>query len=162
MKKFLKICLLVPIFLVILTPTYVLIYHVSETVAPTVTVGQTQLNPAHVGWHVVRKNQTVSITEQDRQEAADAFAQQSVVILPSLLDVTGIECSREPESVEISLFDLTGSGITYETMNVEDLYNALINGQLQVAGKTQVVIAIEWKIGDNIYIHAMYSVEVYQ
>ncbi len=158
MKKVLRIAILCLCFLAILAPTYILISRAAVTATPDVYVGENPLTAAYVRWRVVRKNDSVSFTAQDMEEAIRRFESTEPIKLSSLEELT-IRCDREPVMAEVHFFDLSGAGKTYDKTTVADLATLIENGFV-LAGKTQVVIAIQWTVGDNVRIQAMYSLEV--
>ena len=158
MKKVLRIAILCLCFLAILAPTYILVSRAASTATPDVMVGERVLDAAYVRWRVVRKNDSVSFTAEDLEEAVRRFESSEPMRLSSLEELV-LTCDREPVMADIHFFDLSGSGAVYEKTTLADL-SALIASGFTLAGKTQVVIAMQWTVGDNIRIQAMYSLEV--
>jgi len=141
---------------VLLIPTYILVYHIVQTAAPKVTVGDVTLEPVFVQWRVTRKNEESSLTAQDQERARKSFERSEPQVLPSLDSLEGLTFSRQPDRAVVSLFDLSGSGASYPSFNWDEI------GQRkpELVGKTQIVLAIQWTVGKNIRIQAMYSIEV--
>lgn len=158
MKKVLRIAILCLCFIAILAPTYILASHAASTATPDVRVGESELSASYVRWRVVRKNDTVSFTSEDLEEAIRRFETTEPMQLSSIEELV-LTCDREPALADVYFFDLSGSGAVYDKTTVADLPSLLASGFV-LAGKTQVVVAMQWTVGDNIRIQAMYSLEV--
>ncbi len=156
MKKALRILVLFLVFLVVLTPTYILIGQVAKTVAPTVTVGGTELEPAYVRWRLTRKNDTTVSTSLNLQQSEKNF---EAIPLSSIEDLKDLCFDREPNLSQIMLFDLT-TGTASPSMSLEEFQAAYLEGGQALFGKTQIVLTLQWNAGDNIRIQAGYSMEV--
>ncbi len=160
MKKLSRYLIMFLVFLAVLTPTYILIYHVSETVAPAVTVGDKTLDPAFLRWQIVRKNDTTSDTSFDPKEAERDFQTYQV----TLEDLVQISYEREPYSVQILFYNLDESSPLYDknelylTTTPEDLRAQLQAGYV-LPSHSQIMLALQWQVGDTIRIQAMYSLE---
>jgi hypothetical protein len=147
-----KAIILIAAILVVLIPTYILVFQLART-APELTIGDDTLDPAFVRWCVVNRDGEEVVTSRSLAKAQKQFEKSEPIKLSSAEQLGDLSFSREPSQCVILFYDLSGAGVTYTPMTLEQLKADGVT----LSGSAQAVMTVAWQISDSIRVEAAYS-----
>ena len=153
MKTVKKAVIWTAVILVLLIPTYLLVFGAVKTAAPVVSCEGGEVEPVYLRWVLTDRDGGQTDTGYNERKVERKAERDEMYPLSSLASLTTLSFGRAPESATIFVYDMSGAGKTYSPVSLSSFDPSVY----EVTGETQVGLTVAWSLSSHVTLQAVYG-----